>query len=161
MRDQRGAFSVELVLLVPLLLVLVFLIFEFGRVFGQWLSVTNAAREGARFAITQPFDPSSDSSILSRVVGAAQGLESSLQAVACQNNQPPAGSTSCIGITRVTCPNTNYSSLCGTTSERFVIILVRDQVSALMPITGAIPFVGRANYPSIVTITGLSTMRAF
>jgi Flp pilus assembly protein TadG len=160
--DERGVFSVEVVLLVPLMLVLVFLVLEFGRVFGQWLIVTNAAREGARFAITQSFDSSQDTAIRQRVVQTAQGLESSqpLQAVACQSNQPPSGSTSCVGITRITCPDANYTTLCNNSSESFVTILVRYRVIATTPITGNIPFIGPVNYPGTVEITGLSTMRA-
>ena len=160
-RDERGLFSVEMVLLAPLLFVLIFLTFEFARVFGQWLIITNAAREGARFGITQTFDSTADSAIMQRVVQTAQGLESAISATACQNNQPPAGSTSCIGITRVTCPNSNYATLCGTTSEMFITILVQDKIGTIAPITGTIPFVGSLNYPATVPITGLSTMRAF
>jgi Flp pilus assembly protein TadG len=162
-RDQRGQFSVEVVLLAPLLLLLIFLTYEFGRVFGQWLIITNAAREGARFAITQTFDTSADAAIMQRVVQTAQGLESSqpLQAVACTNNQPPTGDTSCIGITRVTCPNSNYATLCSNTAESLVIVLVRYNVQTFFPINGTIPIIGSFNYPGSIQVTGQSYMRAF
>jgi len=161
--DQRGQFSVEMVLLAPLLLVLIYLTFEFGRVFGQWLIITNAAREGARFGITQTFDTTADPAIMARVVQTAQGLESSqpLAAVACTGNQPPSGDNSCIGITRVTCPNGSYSALCSTTAESFLIVLVRYNVQTLFPISGTIPFVGKINYPGSVQVTGQSYMRAY
>ena len=42
---------VEFVIILPLLLMIVFAIAEFGIVFGRWQSISNAAREGARTAI--------------------------------------------------------------------------------------------------------------
>jgi Flp pilus assembly protein TadG len=42
---------VEMVIVLPLLLMLLFAIMEFGVLFGRWQTVTNAAREGARTAV--------------------------------------------------------------------------------------------------------------
>lgn len=42
---------VEMVIILPVLLMLLFAIAEFGVVFAQWQTVTNAAREGARDAV--------------------------------------------------------------------------------------------------------------
>jgi Flp pilus assembly protein TadG len=42
---------VEMVIVLPLLLMILFGIMEFGVVFGRWQTVTNAAREGARTAV--------------------------------------------------------------------------------------------------------------
>ena len=42
---------VEFVIILPLLLMTVFAIAEFGILFGRWQSINNAAREGARTAI--------------------------------------------------------------------------------------------------------------
>jgi Flp pilus assembly protein TadG len=42
---------VEMVIILPVLLMLLFAIAEFGVLFGQWQTLTNAAREGARTAI--------------------------------------------------------------------------------------------------------------
>ena len=54
LRNQRGAAGVEFALvLIPLLMILLGII-EFGYIFNQQLTVTNAAREGARvLAITR------------------------------------------------------------------------------------------------------------
>jgi Flp pilus assembly protein TadG len=46
---DRGAAAVEFALIVPLLLVVLFAIIDLGWVFNQQLSVTAAAREGARY----------------------------------------------------------------------------------------------------------------
>jgi Flp pilus assembly protein TadG len=41
----------EMVVVLPLLLLLVFALVEFGIAFGRWLAINNAAREGARDAV--------------------------------------------------------------------------------------------------------------
>ncbi|QUH27009.1 TadE/TadG family type IV pilus assembly protein [Serpentinicella alkaliphila] len=49
-KENRGQALVELALVLPILLLLVFGIVEFGRIFGTYLMVTHGAREGARAA---------------------------------------------------------------------------------------------------------------
>ena len=49
-REERGQSLVEFALVVPLLLTVMFAIFEVGIVFKNWLTVTHAARDGARAA---------------------------------------------------------------------------------------------------------------
>ncbi|KKM11911.1 hypothetical protein SY88_06665 [Clostridiales bacterium PH28_bin88] len=49
-KEQRGQGLAELALLLPVLLLLVMGMMEFGRVSHAYLAVTNAAREGARAA---------------------------------------------------------------------------------------------------------------
>jgi len=46
--SERGAAAVEFALIVPILVLLVFGIVEFSRVYNVQLSLSNAAREGAR-----------------------------------------------------------------------------------------------------------------
>ncbi len=141
MNKQRGQAAVELVLLTPLLLVLLFLIFEFGRVFGSWLIITNATREGARFGVVQPFALSSDPAIQLRIQTTAQFL--AVNAVPCVEPY-----TSCIQITRGTAG-----------MEKLVTTMVRYKVFTLMPITGDVPFLGPISYPGFLEVVGLSTMR--
>ncbi|HEX6685086.1 MAG TPA: TadE/TadG family type IV pilus assembly protein [Candidatus Limnocylindrales bacterium] len=50
-RRDRGAAAVEMALLLPLLLLLVFGIVDFGRMLHAQITVTEAAREGARAAV--------------------------------------------------------------------------------------------------------------
>lgn len=47
-RRERGAAAVEFALVVPVLLLLVFGIIEFSRLYNQQISLTNAARAAAR-----------------------------------------------------------------------------------------------------------------
>jgi len=47
-RGERGQAVAEFALIVPIFLLLVFAIVDFGMGFHAWITVTNAAREGAR-----------------------------------------------------------------------------------------------------------------
>ncbi|MGN7147785.1 TadE/TadG family type IV pilus assembly protein [Arthrobacter sp. SAFR-179] len=56
-RKERGAVAVEMALLLPLLLLIVMGTIEFGRVLNVQVSMTQAAREGARYAAIHYKDP--------------------------------------------------------------------------------------------------------
>lgn len=63
MRSDRGAALVEFGIIAPLLLTLMFGIFEFGLLFGTKLDVRNGAAEGARLiAVNYQATPSSTGS---------------------------------------------------------------------------------------------------
>ncbi|HEY7146387.1 MAG TPA: TadE/TadG family type IV pilus assembly protein [Streptosporangiaceae bacterium] len=65
---DRGAAAVEFALVLPLLLLLVFAIIDFGRALSAQITLTQAAREGARLtALGQP-------NVVSRTQAAAVGL---------------------------------------------------------------------------------------
>jgi len=49
--DERGAVLVEFAVTLPLLLLVLVGILDFGFVFQQYEVMTNAAREGARMAV--------------------------------------------------------------------------------------------------------------
>ncbi len=67
-RNDRGAVAVEFAIVLPLLIILVFGIIDFGRVFFAQITVTQAAREGARLsALGLP-------NVQSRTTAAAAGL---------------------------------------------------------------------------------------
>jgi Flp pilus assembly protein TadG len=50
-RAEAGTSSVEAVIVLPLMLMLIFGIAEFGISFTRWNSLTNAVREGARVGV--------------------------------------------------------------------------------------------------------------
>ncbi|MGH8872966.1 MAG: TadE/TadG family type IV pilus assembly protein [Acidimicrobiia bacterium] len=63
-RDDRGATLVEAALVYALLFIALFAVVEFGLAFKDWLSVSHAAREGARAGATYGDDPTADIQIL-------------------------------------------------------------------------------------------------
>jgi Flp pilus assembly protein TadG len=50
---EKGQSLAEFALLVPIFLILVFAIVDFGMGFYSWITVTNAAREGARLGAVE------------------------------------------------------------------------------------------------------------
>lgn len=50
-RDDRGAAAVEFALILPLLVLLLFGVIQFGLVFAQVLSLNSGARQGARLGV--------------------------------------------------------------------------------------------------------------
>ena len=69
-RSQRGAAAVELALVLPLLCTILFGIIEAGRYYNQRVTLTHAAREGARvLALTNDSSLAQD-----RVTGALNGM---------------------------------------------------------------------------------------
>ena len=60
-RSARGAVAVEFALVLPLLLMILFAIIEFGHAYNVQISVTHAAREAARsMAVTQVWSDAVD-----------------------------------------------------------------------------------------------------
>ena len=49
--SQRGANVLEAALVIPILLIMVFGIVDFGRAFNVYQIITDAAREGARYSV--------------------------------------------------------------------------------------------------------------
>ena len=57
-RNNEGQALVEFALIIVLLLFVLFLIIESGRMFQGWLTVQNSARAAGRYALTGQFDSS-------------------------------------------------------------------------------------------------------
>src|SRR5712691_10515823 len=80
---DRGAAAVEFALLLPILLLIVFGIIDFGRAYNAQVTLTQAAREGVRLAaLSQP-----------GVVARTQGAAAPLSGVGVSVTACPAGST--------------------------------------------------------------------
>ena len=56
LRNEKGASAVEFALVLPIYLMLVFGIFQFGIAFNNWIALTHAAREGVRLAAVGQYD---------------------------------------------------------------------------------------------------------
>jgi Flp pilus assembly protein TadG len=70
-RDERGVIAVEFALIVPMLLMLLLGIVEFGFGYHAWDATQNAAREGARLGAVDP----NPSEIIARVRGTTDFLD--------------------------------------------------------------------------------------
>ncbi|MBZ0297890.1 MAG: pilus assembly protein [Anaerolineae bacterium] len=55
-RKRKGQTLAEFAITLPILLILVFGVFEFGRIFQAWVTLQNSARTAARYASTGSFD---------------------------------------------------------------------------------------------------------
>jgi hypothetical protein len=55
-KNERGAEAIEFAVALPVLLLLVFGIIEFGWIFHGYITLTGAAREGARVAVVMESD---------------------------------------------------------------------------------------------------------
>jgi Flp pilus assembly protein TadG len=73
LRGERGQSAVELALFVPVLLVVLFVVIQFGQVYLQYQEVSAATSEGARRAATMAgvADPGRTATITSTVRGGA------------------------------------------------------------------------------------------
>jgi len=58
--QDEGAAAVEFALIVPVLVIFLFGIIEFGILFAQQLSLSNAARQGARYGVVANYDASNN-----------------------------------------------------------------------------------------------------
>lgn len=70
----NGQSLIEFALIVPILLVLLFLIIDLGRVVYVFSTIQNSAREGARFGV---IEPTNFAGIEDRVRRSASGLDQS------------------------------------------------------------------------------------
>jgi hypothetical protein len=84
-QDRQGQAMVELALVLPILILVLMGIIDFGRVYHGYLAVTTAAREGARQAAIG----ASDSEITQTAIRAAAPLPQSALSV---QVEPPAAS---------------------------------------------------------------------
>lgn len=91
---DRGAAAVEFALVLPILLLLVFGIIEFGRLYNIQTSITAAARQGARvMALNHGATPNSDAT--ASLISAAK---------------PYTVTASQVTITPATCPSNNTTN---------------------------------------------------
>jgi Flp pilus assembly protein TadG len=74
---EKGQATVEFALVMPLVFLVVFALFEFGHAFWVHQQLTAAANEGARTAVVLSRDSSAISKIQAAARGAAPGLTAS------------------------------------------------------------------------------------
>lgn len=86
-KGERGQSLVEFALVVPLFLLLVFAIVDFGMGFYSWITVTNAAREGARIGAVH----ANSATITQRVKDTSGSLNNSNLTITVTNAQGASG----------------------------------------------------------------------
>lgn len=115
-RRSRGQSLVEFALVVPVFLMIAFGTIDFGLAFDSSLTITNAAREGARYGVTDP----TTSAIQARVREVAGRLNDSRLAV----------SVSCRTAAGAACAGGMAGAVSGTT----LVVTVNYSYSMLTPI---------------------------
>lgn len=90
-REARGAAAVEFALVVPMLLVIIIAIADFGALFAQQISLTNIAREAARNAVVDGLscaEIEADARDDAETVGMAAGVPV-VNIAPCPASEPP------------------------------------------------------------------------
>ena len=98
-RGQEGQAIVELALTLPLLLLVVFGVFDFGFLFQRYEVVTNAAREGARVGVLPGYalTDAENRALAYLTAGGVGGASVSTRATPC--NQAVAANSRCVVAT--------------------------------------------------------------
>lgn len=94
-QGERGQGLVEFALVIPLFLLLVFAIVDFGMAFHSWITVTNSAREGARIGSVG----ADAATITQRVKDTAGSLDNSNLSVTVTNAQGASGQDVSVAVT--------------------------------------------------------------
>jgi len=87
-RSERGQTMVEFALVVPVLVLILFAIVQFGVAFKDYVTLTDAARVGARKAAVSRLDPNPIGATTQAVKSAAVGLDESKLVVAVTPGTP-------------------------------------------------------------------------
>jgi hypothetical protein len=137
-RHERGAELIEMALVLPLLMLIIMGIMDFGFLFREMSIVTNAAREGARAGILPEY--SADANVANRV---QQYMTASGMSVTCP-------SANCV----VTSPVISVPAPTGTFNARDVRVVIFHSFSFLGPISAL-----TGGSFSSVALTGRAVMR--
>ncbi|MDO8616501.1 MAG: pilus assembly protein [Dehalococcoidia bacterium] len=126
---ERGQALTELVLLLPIFLILVFAIVDFGMGFHSYITVTNSAREGARLGAVG----GSSAAIAQRVRDTASTLDQGNLTVTVTNAQGPVGQS--------------------------VTVKADYQYNLITPLTGLMSFVSGGSIGPTLDVTSTAEMR--
>lgn len=84
----RGQAMVEFTLILPLLLLLILGIYQFGQTYADYIQVTNAARDGGRKALVSRSDASGVADVISTAKNATWWLDKNQMGVSVSPGQP-------------------------------------------------------------------------
>jgi Flp pilus assembly protein TadG len=132
-KRERGQNLVEFALVLPIFLVIVFGIIDFGMGLKSWIQVTNAAREGARYAAVTCATADADIDLVKD------------RAVASSADLVAAGD---VDVTN--CPGDSTES---------VTVTVEYDYSLITPLGGMLSILGGFGIPDTISISSASDMR--
>jgi len=69
-RNEKGSSAVEFAIILPVLMIIIWGIIEYGWIMTSWIIIANAASEGARAAIMESGDPDSRTAAENAVIEA-------------------------------------------------------------------------------------------
>jgi Flp pilus assembly protein TadG len=73
-RKSKGQTMVEFVLVLPILMLVLFAIIQFGMTFTHYVALTDAVRAGARTAATASMSPTRTTDVKTKVTASSDGL---------------------------------------------------------------------------------------
>lgn len=126
---ERGQSLVEFAMVLPLLLVIMFGIVDFGRVFFSWVTVTNATREGARIGSLG----SDAATVETRVRDTADTLDQAQLSIAVMGAGGASGSS--------------------------IVVESDYDIDLITPLAGMINFISGGTFPETITVSSSADMR--
>ena len=75
-RNEQGQTMTEFALVLPVLALILFAVIQFGIVFNNYVTLTDATRAGARRAAVSRQDPNRDATVIAAVRSSASDLDS-------------------------------------------------------------------------------------
>ena len=76
-RNEQGQAMTEFALVLPVLALILFAVIQFGIVFNNYVTLTDATRAGARKAAVSRDDPNRDADVMAAVQNSASDLDGS------------------------------------------------------------------------------------
>ena len=141
---EKGQALVEFTLLVPIFLLLLFAIVDFGMGFYSWITVTNAAREGARLgAVHAPLNVASSPCF--GMASLDQCIEDRVRDSSDLSNE----------ATKMTVTITNAQGLPG----QSVVVKVDYQYDLITPLAGLVQFVSGSTIGPSLNLSSTADMR--
>src|SRR5215212_7747117 len=89
LRDQQGQSMTEFALVLPILVVLLFGVIQFGIVFNNYITLTDATRAGARKAAVSRRQPNPVSTCITAIRAAATDLKPAQLIATCDSSWEP------------------------------------------------------------------------
>ncbi len=134
-RSSRGQALVEFALILPVLLLILLLTVDFGRLFFSYVAVNNAAREATNYAAMHAGDPDYDAAAFDAAVGQVAAAEANVQAQGGENE---------ISITGPVCfaPGTEVAMDCNSAAQYAGGIGNHVRVTASQPFDFMTPIIG-------------------